>query len=192
MSTISIIFDKKFPATNGIKVEIESEIPDKQFAWIWDHYFSLVLNKLPFANAERLISTTHSWAMSIIQHLKMHPEAIKKQDLLTIGTTPVYHQMTERELNVYIEVMAQGNALPSVHARLPNDITENQLEHSPIALANFFLMEDAHFYKELVLHIVSMKKYYTEQLPFTDEASISSAPEFAFNMAIQFQNSLNQ
>jgi len=191
MSIISIIFDKNLPATNGIEVVMESQISEKQYAWIWDHYYSLALNKLPISNAENLITAMNSWAINMTQNLKIPRETIKEQGLLTIGMTPAYHQMTEIELDVYIEVTAQADALPSIHVRLPNDITETQLEHSPIALANFFLGEDEHFYKELVLHIISMKKYYTEQLPFTDEASISSAPEFAFNMAMQFQIQLN-
>ncbi len=167
---------------------MESQISEKEYTWIWDHYFSLILNKLPFSNNEILITAINGWAINLAKSFKMHPEPIKEQGLLAIRTTPTYYQMIKMELGAHIDVTAQANALPPLHVRLPNKFTEKQLEKSPIALANFSLDEDKCFYKELILHVISMKKYYAVQLYFSEEASLSSAPEFALNMAMQFHS----
>jgi len=190
MSTITISFDKDLPASNGIGVVMESPITEHELAWIWDHYFSLVLNKLPADYAEDLMSETAKWAITITKNLQEQHESLQEDGLLTIGKTPAFHQITEVENEIYIETSTQTGHWPTIHSRLSNDISNEQLVHSVTALANFLLCEYKTFYRELPLHIIALKKYYTEQQPFTNEESITLAPAYAMKIAMQFHNSV--
>ena len=103
-----------------------------------------------------------------------------------MGTPPNFDLITMIEMNIYIEISNLPNALPALHIYVPDSATQYQLTQTTFTLANFFLANYPHYYKELPLHIMAMKKYYKENNPFADELSISEAPLFATQIAMQF------
>ena len=191
MTTITITIDHNLTNCGGIAILPDMLIKEEEAAWIWDHYFAFVLNKLSAESAERLLLQSTQWAQALTQNLTSPLATLKDQGYLMMDEQANFDQLTSVRTDIYIKISSLPNTLPALHFYVPDTVTEYQLAHTAFALANFFLTNYQHFYKELPLHIMAMKKFYSENNPFTDESSVSGAPLFAMQIAMQFHQQHN-
>jgi len=191
MSTIVIGLNN----SNAVLINIEDKIPEHEHIWIWDHFFSLVLNRMKSDDdmAQALLDSISEWAVGFANKMyspinELHAEGALKID----KNIKITDSLTDREQMIMIEVTSQIGSWPTVHAKISDDIDNNSLNKSVIALAHYFLSNNTNFFRELPMHVLGMRKFYNEDTPFTDASSISEAPAFAFNLALKFYEDLDK
>lgn len=61
----------------------------------------------------------------------------------------------------------------------------NQFAYSAIALGQHFINKNSDFAREMALAVLSMRKYYKENRPFTDMKSTIEAPAYAIRKSTE-------
>ncbi|MDH5256964.1 MAG: hypothetical protein OEX07_03120 [Gammaproteobacteria bacterium] len=195
MSTIVIGFNENFNDTSQVMINIESPIAEHEHIWIWDHYFSLVLNRLSKDNesSQQLLDQMSEWAVGFANKMyapinELHAEGALKID------KDIHIEKTLIDCNeiFMIEISSKADSWPTVHAKISDEASPEKLTCSVISLAQYFLNNNTNFFRELPMHILGMRKYYNDEMPFTSEESIAGAPAFSFNLALKFYQDLDQ
>ena len=198
MSTISIKLGD-ISATPVIShVTIETPLNDHESIWVWDHFFSYALHQLSDSPAsEELLETMSHWAIKITPHLALSLDEFRTNNDFVLSDnirlssslpSPSIDKPLEETL---IEATSQENQWPNIHIRLAPNASDESIQTSVMALGQFFLNTHPNFYRELPLHVLAMRKFYQNHLPYHDEESLEQAPTFAVNMALQFQKQLS-
>jgi len=195
MSTIVLGFNKSFDETSQIMINIESPIAEHEHIWIWDHFFSLILNRLSEKeeNAQALLDQMSEWAVGFANKMyspinELHAEGALKID----KSIRVEKFLDGQDEVIMIEITNQADSWPTVHAKISDDTSAEKLLTSVIALAQYFLSNNTNFFRELPMHVLGMRKYYADETPFTSEESISGAPAYSFNLALKFYQDLDK
>lgn len=196
MSTIVIGFKKDFDETSRVTINLQSPVPEHEHIWIWDHYFSLVLNRLSSneENAQLLLDQMSEWAIGFANKMyspvnELHAEgALQIDKSIGIDTKP----STELDEIIMIETTGEEGAWPTVHAKIADDMSAEKLLTSVIALGHYFLKNNTNFFRELPMHVLGMRKFYADEMPFTNEESIAEAPAYSFNLALKFYQGLDE
>jgi len=196
MSTFIISFNDKFNENSHVMLEINKQAEEHEHVWIWDHYFSLVLNRLAEHNteyAQQLLDQMSEWAVGFANKMyspinELHAEGALKVD----KNLSLVKQLENIDEIFMIEVSSQPGSWPTVHAKIADNASPEKLHASVIALAHYFLTNNTNFFRELPMHVLGMRKYYNDDTPFTAEESISGAPAFAFNLALKFYQDLDK
>jgi len=195
MSTIVIGFNKSFDETSQIAINIEPPIAEHEHIWIWDHYFSLVLNRLSDNgdHAQQLLDQISEWAIGFANKMyspinELHAEGALKID----KKIRLEKSLDGQDEIIMLEITSQIGSWPTVHAKIADDTSAEKLTTSVLALAQYFLGNNTNFFRELPMHVLGMRKYYTDEIPFTSEESIAGAPAFSFNLALKFYQGLDE
>lgn len=199
MSTIVIGFNKDFDETSKVMVNIESPIAEHEHIWIWDHFFSLVLNRLSNneENAQLLLDQMSEWAVGFANKMyspinELHAEgALKIDKSIHVLSSPENIIGAQDEI-IMIEITGHEGSWPTVHAKIADDTSAEKLLTSVIALGHYFLSNNTNFFRELPMHVLGMRKFYVDEMPFTNEESIAEAPAYSFNLALKFYQDLDQ
>lgn len=194
MPTISIGFNESETEPKNIMISMEVPIMENEHIWVWDHYFSFVLNRLgEKAESAQLIETLTQWSKGFAQNMAIPFEDLAKNNLLTLSQNlQIVSHMEDCQQLYFVEITPQSGHWPNVHIKINDDANPKNLSDSVIALAEFFLNNNRHFYRDLPLHMLAMRKYYQDELSYIDEQSISEAPAYAFDTAYKFYQSLEQ
>ena len=194
MPTISIGFNDNVQLQKNIMISMEIPIQENEHIWVWDHYFAYVLNLISENDESiELMDMLTNWSQSFANNMALSFEELSKNDLLSLSRSiQVVSDIEDCSQLHFIEISPQEGYWPNVHIKLPEDTTPENLRDSVIALAEFFLINNRHFYRELPLHMLAMRKFYRDELPYSDEKSIKQAPAFAFDTAFNFFQSLER
>jgi len=203
MSTIIIGFNGQFKKNadsdnsdiSQLMINVESPIAEHEHIWIWDHFFSLVLNRLSKneESAQALLDQMSEWAVGFANKMyapinELHAEGALKID----KNIRIEKSLNDCDEIIMIEINSQPESWPTVHAKIADSASEEKLTTSVIALAQYFLSNNTNFFRELPMHVLGMRKYYSDEIPFTSEESIAGAPAFSFNLALKFYQDLDQ
>lgn len=194
MPQIYLATDSHFNNNSACYTDIDETIPEQEFIWIWDHLFSLGLNRLGGTpEATQLLNDLTSWAREAAQAMKSSADSLESSGVMRIDKQMLIQPLVESIDEIYlIETEAETESWPSVRIQLPELITPDRLAKSVIALAQHFISESRLFFQDLPLHIMLMNKYYQEENTFTEEQSISQAPAYAMQIAQEFYRQLNE
>ncbi|MDH5216438.1 MAG: hypothetical protein OEX19_01985 [Gammaproteobacteria bacterium] len=169
-------------------VRIEGTVAEHEQIWIWEHFFCMAINTLgKSTEADRLLLTLGTWARETTRIMQNQAKTLEHGLIPPINQEISLHSNPDDMNEVYfIETQSIEGSWPSVRIRLPDFFTPQRLENSVIGLAQHFLNENELFYRELPLHILLIQKFFTETLPFTARESVTQAPAFAMNTALEF------
>jgi len=199
MATIIIGFKTDFEETSQVMINLESPIAEHEHIWIWDHYFSLVLHRLSnnAENAQQLLDQMSEWAIGFANKMyspvnELHAEgALYIDKSIGIASSPTNSTIGLDDV-ILIETTGDEGAWPSVHVKIADNTSAEKLLTSAIALGHYFLKNNTNFFRELPMHVLGMRKFYTDEMSFTSEQSISEAPAYAFNLALKFYQDLDE
>lgn len=194
MPTISLGFDDSIQIQKNIMISMEVPVQENEHIWIWDHYFAYALNMIS-ENKEstELMNILSEWSKDFATKMTLSYDELSKNNLLSLSQNIQITSHLENCSQLYfIEISPQEGYWPNVHIKIPDDANPEDLRDSVIALAEYFLIQNKHFYRDLPLHMLSMRKFYQDEIPFNDEVSITQAPAFAFDTAFKFMQRMEQ
>lgn len=194
MPTISLGFEESTQAQKNIMISMEVPIHENEYIWVWDHYFAYVINMISENDeSTELMEMLSDWSKDFAKKMTMSFEELSKNDDLNLSKTIQITSHLENCNQLYfIEISPQEGYWPNVHIKIPDDAKPQDLRDSVIALAEYFLTQNKNFYRDLPLHTLSMRKFYQDEIPFSNEISITQAPAFAFDTAFKFMQRLEQ
>lgn len=194
MTTIAIGFNEDFEKNSNVAIQLSEPLQEHEYIWVWDHYFSLVMHKLSnSAEAENLLQIMSEWATGFANKMYAPINELHAENALTIDKSlHIELVMIEANEAFFIETTDVPEGWPGVNVKIADDASPKRLAFSAIALAQHFLKINTNFFRELPMHVLAMRKFYMDQKPYTDEASIADAPAFAFNTAFKFYQSLEE
>lgn len=190
---VDIQFPDDFETSSRVSILIEGAIPNGIEIWIWDLYYAKTLFNLGRCEAtERLKSQLETWAEERVtihmSGLPLPPEALVLDPDLVLSTKPFARAETYR-----IDVLAHDRNWPTIQTHLPSGGFQNRTAYSVLAFAQYFIDRDRqHFAREFPVHVLTMRKYYSEVNPYTKLASVLGAPTHAINTTLQLFKDLNK
>lgn len=192
MSTISIGLTDSIQLEKNIMISMENPIQENEHIWVWDHYFSYVLNLLSENDESlELLNSLTDWSQDFAKNMASSFDELSKNNLLKpsqhIHITPHLENCSQL---YFIEISPQEGYWPNVHIKISDDANPADIRDSVIGLAEFFLINNQNFYRELPLHMLAMRKFYQDEIHYSDDTSISQAPAYAFDTASKFFQSL--
>jgi len=190
VTSFHIAFADSFEQDNTVAVLQEGELPEFLQIWIWDLYYASTLHALgDNPAAAHLRESVEGWAGTVIGNILDPEQKFREKGLLTIDVDlKLVDGMGDALAEVY-SVETEDNpdsGWPDIRVASSRTRSPNRMAYSPIALAQHFLDQNVLFAKELPLHILSMRKYYDEQRPPSEDVSRMEAPLFALNKAMKF------
>lgn len=194
--TYTFEFDPNFETNSVVSVIEKGCLEDEYQAWIWDHYYAKTLYVL--GNSDISISLKNhleKWAEQVISGLGFPLELIEERGLLLLDKDMqlINHPLGSINKDVYLlEVFQKGNEWPHIKTHLSHKGYQNRLAYTVIVLCQYFINKNKEFVKEVPLHILSMRKYYSSIKPSTDLKSTIEAPIFAINESTETFNELEK
>jgi len=194
MPTLLIGINQTLSTSNDILVTTESLNSDREHIWVWDHYFSFILNKMNNAQkANELINSLSEWAKDFCQYITQTFDSLEQKDLLRISKEMnIVPVLQEYDMSILLEITEKPDHWPDIQIQIPEQTSTETLRDSVLALAQFYLTNNSNFYRELPLHIVAMRKFYETESSFSDTNSIQQAPAYAFDTATKFYQGLRE
>ncbi len=194
MSTLYISFPKPEARPIGVCVSETTPLAEHEQIWAWDHFFALVYHKLEDdALAKQLMEDLLTWAANAAGKIYSTEtgQANYGLDELNAGIQLEIEPATSGE-GYKLSLSTNPEGWPEVHVGLPEHCDPQRLVQAVYALAKYFLTRNVMFARELPLHIMSLNKYYTDQLGRKEADSVAAAPAYAFNATLKLYQDLNK
>ncbi len=200
MSQFHISFTDTFEQDTTAMVNLDGELPEHFHIWVWDLYYTSTLHALGEDVAARnLRDTLEGWAGTVVGNILDDEQKFKQEGLLTIDIDLKLNTQpsAEEEANLHevysIEVGNDSESgWPDIRVSSSCKRSANRMAYSTIALAQFFLDKNRLFAKELPLHILSMRRFFEEERPCTDDLSRVEAPLYALNKAMKLFQDISE
>lgn len=193
MASVYLAYADDFEQRSRVWVAEEPPLPEHEQIWVWDHYLALVLHQLPQRDmAEKLLEALAAWAANAAPKFFAPRGQLAAEGLLRLDAGLELVTELEQRAEVYvIETQAAEGDWPRVTARLPAEGRPNRLAHSALALGQYFLARNPVFFRELPVHVLALRKFYVDVMPFSEADSVAEAPAYAFNAALRLYDSLS-
>ncbi len=194
MSTIAIGFNDKFEKSSQVTVQLSEALQEHEPIWVWDHFFSFVMHRLSTqVEAENLLNILSEWATAFANKMYAPINELHAEKALVIDPKlQLLPELSDTDEIFWIEVTDIPESWPGVNVKVADKLNPKRLAFAVIALAQYFLKTNTSFFRELPMHILAMRKFYLDEIPYSDQDSIAEAPAFAFNTALKFYQSLEQ
>ncbi len=193
MVSITISVPGDYPTTSMVAVHEAGQLPEYGQVWVWDMYFAQVLFELgECPEADELKEILDIWAVNMSSKIHQPFEHIKNK-----GHTRIHSDLDIAEAVEdagYIELTIHGDAreMPRVTVSYGQSVTPSAKCAAVIALAQYFVDKNELFAKELPIHVLAFRKYYSDIKPHTAHESVEEAPLFAIQKALEYYNSVAQ
>jgi len=194
--TLRFKFDSKFEINSTVSVDEDGKIDEGHLTWVWILYYAKILYVLgsnPISNG--LKNDLEKWAESLVADalplLKFSEEFIILDGELKLTSKPVTIGQDEYLLEVFRK-QGDKNDWPYIRTFQSSGEYQNRLAYTVIVLGQYFINKNKRFVSEMALAVLSMRKYYKENLPFTDIKSTIKAPAFAIEEYIKISDEKNK
>jgi len=187
-------FELHLPGTDSspITVKAEGELPEYGQVWIWDMLYARVMHELgDRAEARELREALELWAVNMSSKIFQPFDHIRSKGHLNVDPTLTLGEVTGPAQIAYIRVEGAAGELPQVRLEAEG-LPPAMLARTPMALAQFFINENELFAKELPIHILAFRKYYSDVNTPESAESVDEAPMFAIQKALEYFQSANR
>jgi hypothetical protein len=194
VTQITIQFPIDFESTSVVSVCEKGTFPKSYENWIWDLYYAKMLyslgeNAISDGLKEQLENWADHWVGPLLSGLPLPQEAlILDYDLKLVGDTLIGEPEEYR-----IDIIESNDGWPTIQTYLPKNGFQNRAAYSVLAFAQYLIdMDKNYFARELPIHLIAMKRFYTDTKPFTSIRSVLEAPTYAVNSALKTIKKLNE
>ncbi|HQU15857.1 MAG: hypothetical protein B7Z66_03190 [Chromatiales bacterium 21-64-14] len=194
MTVFSIGFSRQAQEPEVVSVTEQDELAEFEQVWVWDLYYAKTLYELgDSAVAMDLRESLDGWAVQMASKAFLPMRKIEQAGLhrlhpdLTVTTAPALDGEVYR-----VEVARPEGEWPLIHTQGPEPGAAQRKAYSVIALAEYFFLKNKLFRREVALHVLAFRKYYTDGRAHTEPVSMVEAPLFAVNKALEFFESMQE
>lgn len=189
-------FDLNFETNSVMTIIEDGYIEEINYAWVWDLYYAKTLYTLGNNSfSVGLKNNMEKWAEPLAVGLGFPIEASEDMGLLILDKDLKLSDTslkTNDQDNYSLEVYQKQSDLPFIQTYQSTTSYQNRFAYSVIALGQYFINKSKYFAKEIPLHILSMRKYFSDMRPFTEIRSTIDAPAFALRESTEMFNELDK
>jgi hypothetical protein len=174
-----------------IAVEEIGDLPEYGQVWVWDMLLAQMLFELGGdVAAEELKEILDLWAVNMSSKIHQPYEHIRSK-----GHTVIHKELSVGEVahpgqQITMEVTGSAQEMPTVTVHYPDSLSAREKAMAVIALAQYFIDRNELFAKELPIHVLAFRKYYSDVRTHTEAESVEEAPLFAIQKALEYYNSV--
>lgn len=193
IARVSIQFPDDFETSSSVAILVEGTIPHGMEIWVWDLYYAKTLFNLGRCKVAdgmkaQLESWAEEWVTVLMSGLPLPPEAFMLDSDLVLSAKPI-----SRAEAYGIDVLARDRSWPTIQTHLPSRAFQNRTAYSALALAQYLIDRDRRYFaRDLPVHVLAMRNYYSDVKPYTQFASILGAPTQAINSALELFKDLSK
>lgn len=193
---ITIGFSKEFSNKVSAKESIDS-LEEHFQIWVFDLYYAKTLHEISQQDkiiAEKLREDMEAWAVQFSSKVFMPMEKILESGLEYIDKNQILVTETIQYQDMVFEITVEypEGQWPVIYTKESEDFTLEKKALTVKALAQYYFIKNKLFRRELSIHILAIRKYYEDGLPYTHPQSMLEAPLFALNKAMEYFQSINQ
>lgn len=180
------------PRTAEAAVEARGELPEYGQVWVWDMLYARIMHSLAGRpEADELRERLELWAVNMSSKIYQPYEHVRAKGHTRIDE---HLRLTEapppRALAFEVQVSGGAEELPAVEVLVPEGAEARHRAAVAVALGQYFIEHNKLFAKELPLHVLAFRKYYTDLRGPEEEASLEEAPLYAIQKALEYFNSV--
>lgn len=193
MVSITISIPEDYPTTSMVAVHEQGQLPEYGQVWVWDMYLAQVLFELgECREADELKEILDIWAVNMSSKIHQPYEHIKNKGHTRIHSDVQIGEAVEGAGSIDLTIHGDAREMPQVTVRYGDSVKPAAKCAAVIALAQYFIDRNELFAKELPIHVLAFRKYYSDIKPHTEQESVEEAPLFAIQKALEYYNSVAQ
>lgn len=191
MVTFKLTLPAKPSDSPVIAVAQEGELPEYGQVWVWDMLLAQTLFELGSdVAAEELKEIVDLWAVNMSSKIHQPYEHIRAK-----GHTIIHKDLQLGEPDhpgkaMTVDVTGSAQEMPKVAVTCSTGMSARERAQAVIALAQHFVDHNELFAKELPIHVLAFRKYYSDVRRHTEPESVEEAPLFAIQKALEYYNSV--
>lgn len=173
-------------------VKAEGELPEYGQIWIWDMVYARVMHELGDApEASGLREQLELWAVNMSSKIFQPFDHIRSKGHLNLDPALSSGEVAGPAMIVRVMIEGGAGGLPAV--RLEGEERSSAIRaRLVLALAQHFINANDLFAKELPIHILAFRKYYSDLHSPAAPESVEEAPLFAIQKALEYFQSANR
>lgn len=193
LAKVSIQFPDNFETSSEVSLLTEGRIPSGMEIWIWDLYYAKTLFNLGRSEAAegmkaQLEMWAEEWVTVLMSGLPLPTEALVLDPDLILSANSIPRAEAYR-----IDVIPGKSDWPMILTYLPSQGFQNRAAYSVLAFAQHLInLDRLHFGREFPVHVLAMRKYYSDVKPYSQLASVLGAPTHAINSAMELFKDLRK
>jgi len=196
VSEIRIAFEASGVGARRLQVLEQPVLAEHEQIWVWGLCYALCLYHLGDEAAGRqLRETLDGWAVQMASKMFLPLAKIHQAGLLVID--PDVSVTDRRDLAVEDGCVLRTRAVPGrdwpgIELETPDALSDRRRSDLVLGLAQYYLLQNKLFLKELPVHLLAYRKFYTDHMVTTDPASIEQAPLFALNKSLELYENMRR
>jgi hypothetical protein len=187
MSSLRIVFDA---GASRVLIDESRPLAEHEQIWVWDVFYASMLHVLAEqGQAEELREQLDSWAVQMASKVYIPADKVQAAGLNRIRQDLELVSAPESVVPAgmfVLEVTAADSGWPQVEIAGSEGSTASQTAAAVVALAQHFLDTNPLFIRELPIHLLSLRKFYTDVMAPADERSVQEAPVYALTKALEY------
>lgn len=193
LAKVSIQFPDNFETSSEVSLLTEGKITPGMEVWIWDLYYAKTLFNLGRSETAEGMKTqlemwAEEWVTVLMSGLPLPTEALVLDPDLILSANSIPRAETYR-----IDVILGDRDWPMIQTYLPSQGFQNRDAYSVLAFAQHLInLDPLRFGREFPVHVLAMRKYYSDVKPYSQLASVLGAPTHAINSAMELFKDLGK
>ncbi|MEJ2685911.1 MAG: hypothetical protein P8124_01650 [Gammaproteobacteria bacterium] len=187
MPSLQIIFNAE---ASRVLVDESRPLAEHEQIWVWDVFYASMLHVLSGqGQADELREHLDSWAVQMASKVYIPADKVQEAGLTRIrqDLELVSDPEAIAPAGMFaLQVTASESGWPDVKITGSDDGTAAQTAAAVVALAQHFLDTNPLFIRELPIHLLSLRKFYTDVMAPGDERSVQEAPVYALSKALEY------
>ncbi|MGD8497889.1 MAG: hypothetical protein PVG82_03215 [Chromatiales bacterium] len=193
MVEFAVTIPPGYPREPRLGVSQSGELPEFGQVWVWDMLYAQVVHALDGTSEGReLRETLEVWAVNMSSKIYQPFEHVRSKGHTRLAQGLEVHDSVPDGLTLVVEVSGVAAEIPVVKTHYPDDVPPGAQAAVVLALAQYFIDRNELFAKELPLHVLAFRKYYSDVREPGETASVDEAPMYAIQKALEYFNSVAQ
>lgn len=195
VATFSFEFDPDFESNSTMAVRESGLLDQAYYNWVWSLYYVKTLYTLGNSTISvGLKDCLEQWAERLAPGMGFPLQVSEEMGLCTLDKElRLVNELRNPDKDVYLlGVLQRQNKWPYIKTSQSGKAYQNRFACSVIGLGQYFINKNTDFTRELPLHILSARKYYRENRPFTDIKSTTEAPAFVIRESMKIWDHLGK
>lgn len=180
-----------YPQEPRLGVSQSGELPEFGQVWVWDMLYAQAVHALDgTAEGRELRETLEVWAVNMSSKIYQPFEHVRSKGHTRLTEGLEVHESAPDGLTLAVEVSGMAAEIPVVKTHYPDNAPSGAQAAVVLALAQYFIDRNELFAKELPLHVLAFRKYYSDVREPGEAASVDEAPMYAIQKALEYFNSV--
>lgn len=175
------------------RLHVDGELPEYGQVWVWDMVYAQTMHAITDAEVKHWLGETLDlWAVNMSSKVHSPIDMIRLKEHDRIHDELLLKMPEGAKQEGQVIVSGEQGEMPQVEVHFEKNVTDTVRAGLVLALAQYFCEVNELFVKELSIHVLAFRKYYSDIKDSEHVESVEEAPLFAIQKALEYFNSIAQ